>query len=118
MADEGPTLAAALRPRVRLVGRAAALGAALGVLAFFALVVYEGPVFAGRKAFGVGALLFGFAMLGWSGSILAGSGIEAMQEHLAVGGGWTERDSRRAMARIGGIGAGWMAAVAVVDALA
>lgn len=116
MAGEGPTIAAVLRPRVRLVGGAAVIGIGCGGLAFLALFVVDDPAFASRKTFAVGALLFGFGLLGWSGSIMAGTGFESMQEHLDVSRGWTERKSRRAMARIGGFGGGWMLGVSVAAA--
>jgi len=57
--------------------------------------------------------LFGFALIGWSGSIIAGRGFENLQHHLSTGSNWTERDSRRAMARIGGFGFGGMLGVSL-----
>jgi len=57
---------------------------------------------------------FGFGLLGWAGSVVAGPGLEAMQAHLDAASGWTETDSRRAMARIGAFGAGVMLAAVVV----
>lgn len=59
---------------------------------------------AGTPSWGVDALEF--AVLAWSGSVAAGRSIEAMQWDLETGVEWTERDSRRAMARIGRFGAG------------
>jgi hypothetical protein len=63
------------------------------------------------------ALALGFGVLGWSGSIFAGRGFEAMQRHLDTGTNWTERDSRRAMTRISGFGAGGMLGVVVATTL-
>jgi hypothetical protein len=65
-------------------------------------------------AFLVGTVAFGFGLLGWAGSAIAGPGLEAMQARLDTASGWTEADSRRAMARIGGFGAGVMLAAVVV----
>jgi hypothetical protein len=102
-----------LADRARLVGRAAAVGVAAGLALALALAVLEGPGFAGRKSFGVGAVLLGFGLLGWSGSIMAGEGFENMRAHLDVSTDWTERTSRRAMARVGGLGGGWMVGASI-----
>nr|WP_321169876.1 hypothetical protein [Salinigranum rubrum] len=69
---------------------------------------------AADAGFLLGTVAFGFGLLGWAGSALAGPGLEAMQSHLDTAGGWTEADSRRAMARIGGFGAGVMLAAMLV----
>ena len=106
-----------LRPRIRLLATAGAVGFLVGSLGVFALASRRNPRFASTQVFALGALVFGFAVLGWSGSALAGHGIEAMQRHLDSATGWTERDSRRAMARIGGFGAGTMVGVVAVTPL-
>jgi hypothetical protein len=102
-----------LRPRVRLVVTTGVAGALAGGLGTVVLAALRTPRFASTQVFAVGALVFGFAVLGWSGSALAGRSIEGMQRHLDTDSGWTERDSRRAMARIGGFGAGAMVGVVV-----
>lgn len=121
MADR-TTLALAgafLRPRVRLVGTAALVGVAAGLCLFGALsLTGRSTVGAARVAFVIASLAFGFGLLGWSGSAMAGRGFEAMQEHLETGTDWTEADSRRAMARIGGFGAGAMLVAGVAEFLA
>lgn len=61
-----------------------------------------------ETTFAVGALVLGFGVLGWSGSVMAGRGMENLQRHLDMETNWTEMDSRRAMARITGFGAGLM----------
>lgn len=100
---------AVLRQRARTVGRATLLGLLLGVVGVSALVVTgETVLFASEKVFAVGALILGFAVLGWSGSIFAGRGIENAQEHLDMSSNWSEADSRRAMVVLCGIGAGVM----------
>lgn len=110
-------VAGLLRPRVRLVGGAAVAGAVIGALFLGVLALWAGdPRFATRKAFGVGAVVMGFGLLGWSGTVLAGDGYEAMQDHLETGTDWTERKGRRAMARLGGFGVGWMVAVSLIAA--
>ena len=69
---------------------------------------------ASTQTFVVGTLVLGFGVLGWSGSVFAGRGIETMQTYLNTNTDWTERDSRRAMARLCGFGVGMMAGVVLV----
>jgi len=96
-------------PRARLVVSGASLGLVLGVaLVGVLVVVLSDPVEAVDTSFALGSLVLGLAVLGWSGSVLAGPGIETLQNHLGRGSNWTERDSRRAMARLTGLGAGAM----------
>ena len=101
-------LRAWLRPRVRLFGTALLAGVGVGVLAFRGYTLVDPARAARATVFSVGALALGVATLGWSGSVLAGRGIENMQRHLDTGSDWTERDSRRAMARVAGFGLGVM----------
>jgi hypothetical protein len=100
------TLSDWLRPRARLVLTSVGVGAAVGVLLTAALALGYDPAFAARKAFGVGLLAFGFGVVGWSGSVLAGPGLENMQRHLDTGSDWSETDSRRAMVRVASAGFG------------
>ncbi|UPV76064.1 hypothetical protein M0R89_08405 [Halorussus limi] len=103
--DVEPTL----RERVRRLGRALALGAALAAVAVPVLVLSgESVGFASEKIFAVGALVFGFSILGWSGSVFAGRGIENFQRHLGGRSDWSEADSRQAMAVLGSVGLGGM----------
>ncbi|WP_101294033.1 DUF7268 family protein [Halegenticoccus soli] len=103
-----------LPPRARLVASGFAAGVAAGVVGFGAAAVALGSVRAASDAvFALGALALGFGVVGWSGSILAGNGVEAMQASLGVASGWTERKSRRAMARVASFGAGVMAGAVV-----
>jgi hypothetical protein len=102
-------LGAWLRPRLRLFGGAGLVGLAVGVVATIAYTLYQGDAtFATSQVFALGALALGFATLGWTGSVFMGQAIETMQSYLSEGGDWTEQDSRRAMARIAGFGAGVM----------
>ena len=103
--DDPPTL----RERARRLGRALLLGAVLAGLAVPALVLSgESVRFASSKVFAVGALVFGFSILGWSGSVFAGRGMENFQQHLGGRSDWSEADSRRAMTVLGSVGAGGM----------
>jgi hypothetical protein len=99
---------------------ASAFGAGLlgGAVVFGAASAYLASVADGADAaFAAGLLCFGFGLLGWSGSVLAGKGFEEMQRRLDTGSDWTESDSRRAMARIGGFGAGTMVAAMTLGTL-
>ena len=100
-----------LRRRARVVGTAVAAGLLVGLAATAGLSATRSTHAARSTVFSLGALVFGFGTLGWSSSILFGTGIENAQRHLDTGTHWNEADSRRAMARIGSFGAGVMAAV-------
>jgi hypothetical protein len=109
---------ASLSRRASIVASAFGAGVLVGALFFAAASVYLGSVAdAADAAFAAGMLFFGFGLLGWSGSVLAGTGFEEMQRRLDTGSDWTEADSRRAMARIGGFGAGTMAAAMTLGTL-
>ncbi|MCO8246881.1 MULTISPECIES: hypothetical protein [unclassified Haladaptatus] len=104
-----------LRPRIRLIVRFGLFGIVLSSAAMLLVVVTGETVsFASRKTFAVATLAFGFAILGWSGSVFAGSAIENVQEHLDTNSNWTEAGSRRAMTAIGSFGAGGMLGVVVM----
>ena len=64
------------RPRSRLLGTALAAGFAVGVVATLVLPAVVGSRTARVDTLAVGALLLGFGMLGWSGSVMAGRAIE------------------------------------------
>ncbi|MFC6823866.1 DUF7268 family protein [Halopelagius fulvigenes] len=106
-----------LRRRARIVGGAFVVGLAVGAFGTLAGGVARSIAWAANSAFLLGALVFGFGLLGWSGSMLAGRAFEEMTRRLDSGSDWTERDSRRAMARIGGFGAGAMLAAATLGTL-
>ncbi|WP_135852349.1 DUF7268 family protein [Halorussus salinus] len=112
-----------VRERAARLGRALLLGGVLAALAVPLLVLSgETLVFASEKVFAVGALVFGFSILGWSGSVFAGKGIENFQRHIGGRSDWSEADSRQAMALLGSVGLGGMvgamAATLVVGGLA
>ena len=104
------------RPRSRLLGTALAAGFVVGVVATLVLPAVVGSRTARVKTFAVGALLLGFGTLGWSGSVMAGRGIENAQRYMETDTDWSEDDSRRAMTRVGSFGAGLMLAVSLVTA--
>ena len=114
----GDRLQAYLRPRVRVVGGAAVLGAACWTLLLFGLLASGRSLDgASTTTFALAALLLGFGVLGWSGSALVGRSVETAQSYMETGTNWTEADSRRAMARLTGAGVGAMLAVIVVTTL-
>lgn len=101
-------------PRARIVASALAVGFVVGALAMLVLSARTGARPASTQVFALAALVLGFGVLGWSGSMFAGRAVEEMQTYLDTGTHWTERDSRRAMTRIASAGAGAMLAVVVV----
>jgi hypothetical protein len=112
------TLADRLLVRARLVGGAALVGLLVGTLGVLALALLGSDArFASEQVFAVCALALGFGVLGWSGSVLAGRAVEGLQSSLDTNTEWTEADSRRAMARIGGFGAGGMAGTVISTVL-
>lgn len=104
-------------PRARILGTAVAAGVAVGVLATVGLALVDGSRAARTTTFALGALALGVGMLGWSGSVMAGRGIENMQRHLDATTDWTEHDSRRAMTRVAGFGLGVMVGASLVPDL-
>ncbi|MFC4358017.1 hypothetical protein ACFO0N_08665 [Halobium salinum] len=108
-----------LTARTRLVGTAALVGLVAGVVGFIVSLLYFDSVRAASDlVFVLGSVAFGFGLLGWAGSMLVSNSVGAMQEHLGTAEGWTERGSRRAMARITGFGAGAMVGVVVATVAA
>ncbi|QIB76149.1 hypothetical protein GL213_01965 [Halogeometricum borinquense] len=116
---DAPTRASpTLSRRVTVVGGAFLAGVAGGGVALAVATYHFSSLPDGADAvFLLGILALGFGVLGWSGSVLAGRGFEEMQRHLDTGAEWTEMDSRRAMARIGGFGAGVMLAAMTLGTL-
>ncbi|MWG34960.1 DUF7268 family protein [Halomarina oriensis] len=107
-----------LRDGLGLLARSALVGAALGaVLLLGLLATGESERAASTTAFALGALVFGFGTLSWSGSVLLGGSVESAQRFLDTNTDWTEADSRRAMARVAGAGLGAMLAVAVLGSV-
>lgn len=108
-----------IRARVRLVGSAAVVGCVLfGIAVVVVLFATQyGLVLVSTQVFSLGALCFGFGLLGWSGSVFAGSSVEHAQQYLDTETNWSEDDSRRAMARICGFGTGGMVGVIVTTSI-
>ncbi len=103
-----------LKSRVRIVGGSLLAGVAIGVVGLLGGLLHYELQTVTTKLFAVGALVFGFGLLGWSGSVLLGRSIETVHRHLDRESDWTEASSRRAMARVAGFGGGIMGAVTVV----
>ncbi|ELK54865.1 hypothetical protein D320_07719, partial [Haloferax sp. BAB-2207] len=104
--------------RLRLVGTAALAGALVAAVWLVARLVVGDFSASVETTFAVGSLAFGFGLLGWSGAVALGRGIESMQAHLDTGTGWTEADARRAMARVLGFGLGVMLGATAVGSVA
>lgn len=108
----------ALLARLRLVGSGLAVGVPAGPVGVGVLAgTGRSTPDALATVFALGTLALGLGVLGWSGSIAAGRGIEAAQRHMGTRTDWTERDSRRAMARVVGLGLGVTVAVSLVETL-
>lgn len=103
-----------LRARANLVGVAAAVGVGVAAVVVRAWSLVGDPAGVTTTVFSLGALALGVGLLGWAGSIVAGEGIERMQDQMDFDSDWTEAKSRRAMARIGGFGAGVMLGTTLV----
>lgn len=114
--DDRPIRAWAI-PRARMLATAGAAGVAIGLLVTLGLSLADGSRSARATGFALGALALGVGTLGWSGSVMAGRGIENLQRHLDATTDWTERDSRRAMTRVGGFGLGVMVGASLVPSL-
>lgn len=82
-------------------------GCVIGAAIFsFSLLIPIELRFVSDFVFSVGAILFGFGLMGWAVSILL---TKVMQNRLAnVSSDWSEQASRRAMTLIGGFGLGLM----------
>lgn len=96
-----------MKPSTDLLGRAALVGAVAGVV----LAVVVGVA----EAFSLAALVCGFGVAAWAGSVLLAESVRRAQETLAVAPGWTEADARRAFALLGTCGAAGMVATALVS---
>ncbi|MFW5895841.1 MAG: DUF7268 family protein [archaeon] len=106
------------RRRIRLVAGAGAVGLGTAPVVAVAAVLANRPVVAWLEtAFAVGSLWFGLGLLGWAGSIMVGETIERLQTRFDVGTYWTEADSRRAMARLGGFGGGMMVGATLLGSI-
>jgi hypothetical protein len=118
LTGDSPRLRQYALTRIRLFGSGLFIGLAVGSVGMVGWTFYTGNArLSEATVFALGALVFGFGLIGWSGSILVGRGMEAVQEQMGTRSDWTERDSRRAMARLCGSGGGIMLGVSVVAAL-
>ena len=104
-----------LRIRFHLVYRSIIVGF-LGFVAATSLfwVISGNPTRASRIIFSFAGLLFGFAVLGWSGTLIMGRSLKRANRHLEFSSVWTQRRSRRAMVRIGSIGVGGLVGASVI----
>ncbi|KTG26379.1 DUF7268 family protein [Haloferax profundi] len=115
--DERPPLTERATVRLHLVGTALVVGVGVAVVALVGSALFGDVTAAVDTTFALGSLVFGFGLLGWSGAVALGRGIEAMQDHLDTRTGWTEPDARRAMTRILGFGLGVMVGTMLVGSV-
>ncbi|MEF8818573.1 MAG: hypothetical protein V5A31_03520 [Haloferacaceae archaeon] len=102
------------RPAARWVAR----GAVAGVVVAGALLIPFSARGATDTAFALGALVLGFGVTAWSGTVGLGESLTRMQELSDVDSGWTQVGARRAFAVLSWVGSGWaLGAVAASVAL-
>ncbi|ELZ33959.1 hypothetical protein C474_03330 [Halogeometricum pallidum JCM 14848] len=103
--------------RARVASGGFLVGLLAGVAALVVAAVFSGVADGADTALRFGALFFGVGFLGWSGSALAARGVGSGGKRPDAGLAWTGANFRRSMARVGGFGAGVMAAAATLGAL-
>ena len=95
------------RPFGRTVARWVAVGALLGAIAAGVLLPVTGPQRATDTSFALGALLFGFGVATWGGTVGFGDSMSTVQSHLGGESEWTREGARQAFAVLTWVGAGW-----------
>jgi hypothetical protein len=102
-----------LRATGRSAGRWIARGAALGLAVAVLLLAVASPRKATDTAFALGALVLGFGVTAWSGTVGLGESLTEVQRHLSSDSGWTQAGARRAFAVLTWVGTGWTLASVV-----
>ncbi|MFA1611449.1 DUF7268 family protein [Halobellus rubicundus] len=98
------------RPDGRAIARWLGVGAALGVVVAGALLPLSGPKAATDTSFALGALVFGFGVATWAGTVGFGESLGAVQDRLGGHSGWTQEGARQAFAVLTWVGVGWSSA--------
>ena len=78
-----------------------------GVVVSVTLLAVTSPRGATDTAFALGALVLGFGVTAWSGTVGLGESIERMQSYRDGESGWTQAGAREAFAVLTWIGTGW-----------
>ena len=104
------TDAAGVGVLARTAGRWVGVGAAVGLVASTGLLAVGSPRAATDTAFALGALVLGFGVTAWSGTVGLGNSIERLQEYRDGQSGWTRAGARQAFAVLTWVGIGWVAA--------
>ena len=103
----------------RHVARAAATwvarGVACGVVLSLLLTLAVSARGATDTAFALGALVLGFGVTAWSGTVGMGESLTRLQELTAGDSGWTQVGARRAFAVLSWLGGGWTVGATVAS---
>jgi hypothetical protein len=96
-----------VRPFGRTVARWVGVGAFLGLAVAGLLLPIAGARGATDTSFALGALLFGFGVATWGGTVGFGDSMSAVQTHLGGESAWSRGGARQAFAVLTWVGAGW-----------
>jgi hypothetical protein len=96
-----------VRPFGRTVARWVGVGALLGLVVAGLLLPVAGARGATDTSFALGALLFGFGVATWGGTVGFGGSMSAVQSHLGGESEWSREGARQAFAVLTWVGAGW-----------
>jgi hypothetical protein len=105
--------------RARRLARVSATWVARGVVCGVAVSLLLMLVLSTRQAtdtaFALGALVLGFGVTAWSGTVGLGETLTRLQELSAVDSGWTQAGARRAFAVLSWLGGGWAVGATVAS---
>ncbi|WP_144923908.1 DUF7268 family protein [Halorubrum salsamenti] len=104
-----------LRPFGRAVARWVGVGGLVGVAVAAVLFPVVGSRAATDTSFALGALVFGFGVATWGGTVGFGESMVAVQDHLEGESSWTRSGARQAFAVLTWIGVGWSAAAVAMS---
>ena len=105
------------RPFGRTVARWVGVGALLGTVVAGALVPLSGPQRGTDTAFALGALLFGFGVATWGGTVGFGDSMSTVRGHLGGESEWSQEGARQAFAVLTWVGTGWAGAAVAASVL-
>ena len=94
----------------RTVARWVGVGGLFGLVVAGVLLSVTGPQQATDASFALGALLFGFGVAAWGGTVGFGDSMSTVQNRLGGESEWTREGARQAFAVLTWVGAGWAGA--------